>query len=495
MDYLIEDLCANVLSESDISEFNLLQEDGRLQSQIKDIVEGVFNTGDSGIVTLDTFFISMADTPTVSGSSGAHRTLSNFNEKSLRFNGRDNIVTNIAELENTISIKENQLIETMISNGFDKKMVMKIDGDLNFDKSLKKGLESAFESVNVGELQASEGGNSDLIHELKQNQNKLSYLLKDGLVMQKLNELGKSNNIDLLDLSVLQSFLNLPSLVQECSKNEFYQEALFLQQTYLNSLYKYKAYVTKAKKQNDLLDETAGIQILDSIKDFITKVIKDDMISKLQDTLLTTSDFIILKRVVDVIAKVNQDDLKSLEMFIETRYKYLKDYLVQLSEHQTNIMDILDYFREELFNILNIYQLSFASNDTKRNLPDECFVKDFLLPCSIDYNENKKDLKLESSVESEKLPVGIPKYTNILVLKLLNDSFNTLLQEKFFNSENLNKKNCVLQLIYCAYRLKDSNVNYFHIMLNKLLESGLFTNDEITQSIEKRKELSLILNN
>ena len=191
-------------------------------------------------------------------------------------------------------------------------------------------------------------------------------------------------------------------------------------------------------------------------------------------------------------------------------------------------MDILDFFREELFNILNIYQLIFASNDTKRNLPNECFMKDFLLECKVNYKEPEQELnkKLEQEevaneeketteeneekedeiekVEDEKIKEEIekveeeihkPKYTNILILKLLNDSFNDLLNDKIFQSEKMNNKNYVLQLIYCAYRLKDSNINYFHLMLNKLIECGLFSEEELLKSIEKRKELSMILNN
>ncbi|KAL6930216.1 hypothetical protein ACO0SA_001629 [Hanseniaspora valbyensis] len=543
MEFILEDLYENILSETNISDFNLLSEEGSLKNRIKNIVEEVFESGESDNVTLDNFFISMADTPTVSGSLTTHRNLSNFNQKESTFNNRKNIVNTIAELEDSINIKENELVASMIKNGFDKKLIKKIDGDLSFDKTLYEGLSAAFEKqqedVEKNIVQQNTQGNVDesiLLNALNQNQNNINYLLKDGVLLETMTQLSKRNDLDLLDISVLETFLNLPALVQECSTKELYQEALFLQQAYLNNMHRYKTFLIRTKQRDIEKDESAesvGIPVLDSIKDFITKVIKDDMVSKLQDTLVTTSDFIILKRVIDVIVKVNQDDLKSLEMFINARYKYLSEYLSNSLKNNTNIMDILDFFREELFNILNIYQLIFASNDTKRNLPNECFMKDFLLECKVNYkepeqelnkkleqekeveevekeeeiNEEEKEIKedeKEESKEDEKIKEEVekveeviykPKYTNILILKLLNDSFNDLLNDKIFQSEKMYNKNYVLQLIYCAYRLKDSNINYFHLMLNKLIECGLFSEEELLKSIEKRKELSMILNN
>lgn len=522
MEYILEDLYTSVLSETDISDIYLLSEEGNLKSSIKDIVDEVFKTDETDNVNLDTFFISMADTPTVSGSSSTHRNLSNFNKKESAFNSRNNIVNSIAELENTIDLKEKQLVKSIINKGFDKKLIKKIDGDLNFSNSLSKGLSSAFCGDNNSankERDTTKTDQCDLVTKLQQNQHTLNYMLKDGMILHELKQLGESNSFDLLDISVLKAFLNLPSLVQECSKRELYQEALFLQQVYLNNMHKFKSFLLRTQENDEQYESSVGIVILDSIKEFITKVIKDDMVNTLLDTLVSTNDFIILKRVVDVIIKVNHDDLRSLEMFIDSRHKYMSEYLEQSASNSTNAMDILDFFREELFNILNIYQLIFASNDSRRNLPTECFAKDFLLPCKIDYEEQQnegeeqqnegeeqKDEEYEQNNEQNQEQnsnepndktnqMNVPKYTNILILKLLNDLFNELLTDKTFSFEKINTRKCILQLIYCAYRLKDSNINYFHLMLNKLEECNLFSKDEIIKSIEKRKELSMILTN
>ncbi|KAL6931888.1 hypothetical protein ACO0OL_003356 [Hanseniaspora opuntiae] len=237
-------------------------------------------------------------------------------------------------------------------------------------------------------------------------------------------------------------------------------------------MHRFKSYLIIQAKSN-----TFGLELLDSIKQHINNVIKNDMVDSLEETISKSDDFVTLKRVVDTMVKINQDDLKSLETFINARTKKLEKHF-NVNVDEMNMIEKIDYFRTELFNIINIYQLTFGSNDSMRNLPSECFVKEFLIP-----------LKMTVDTDSENVK---PQFTNVIMMKMLKDFLNILLKKEEFASKQVDK-NCLLQLIYCAYRLKESNENYFNILLNRLVETEIYTEEEVLQAIEKRKELSRML--
>ncbi|KAL6931110.1 uncharacterized protein HGUI_03248 [Hanseniaspora guilliermondii] len=466
MDLLIEDLYNSIATESGLESHNL-NDEIRLKDGIKDIAHSIFNIREGQQADLDTFFIGLAETPMLSGLQNHEKHHNIFNKKDITsFNHSEpnNIVTTIAELGNSINLKEKKLVEDIVNSGMDKKIVTKLDLDISFESRFKKTFKVC-DDTNDHTLET-------LISQLSQNNSKLQVDIKDGDVNKIFNEILRVDAQGFQETATLKAFLNLPTLVQECNENELYQEALFLQQVYINNMHRFKSYLITQAKSN-----TFGLELLDSIRHHINNVIKTDMVDSLEETILKSDDFVTLKRVVDTLVKINQDDLKSLETFINARTKKLEKFFND-NIGEINIIDKIDYFRTELFNIINIYQLTFGSNDSMRNLPSECFVKEYLIP-----------LKVNADVESATIK---PQFTNVIMMKMLKDFLNLLLKKEDFTSKKLDK-NCLLQLIYCAYRLKESNENYFNILLNRLVETDIYTEEEILRAIEKRKELSRML--
>lgn len=100
--------------------------------------------------------------------------------------------------------------------------------------------------------------------------------------------------------------------------------------------------------------------------------------------------------------------------------------------------------------------------------------------------EKKEDEEEESHFPIHTTPVD----TNPLILQMVNNCVGFLLgQFQKVPTEVLNNSIC-LQLVYCSSRLNDLNVNYHHCFLNRLLESGLFTSEQISQALRKREELA-----
>lgn len=467
MDFLLEDLYNSIVEEN-TSAPHSLSEEKKLKDGIKEIAHTIFNFNKDTEVDLDTFFIGLADTPMLSGSQtrkSSHNIFNNDSRNSISHAEPNNIVTAIAELGNSINLKEQNLIDEILKTKVDKQIVSKLDLDISFVADFKQKFQDS-ENDNASALQT-------LISELSQNNNTLQVDIKDETVRNIFEEFLASGNTEFCETSVLKAFLNLPTLVQECNKNELYQEALFLQQVYINNMHRFKSFLITQATSN-----TFGLELIDSIKGHINQVIKKDMVDSLEETILKTDDFVTLKRVVDTMVKINQDDLKSLETFVNTRTKRLENYFKDTSEEDVNLIDKIDYFRTELFNIINIYQLTFGSNDSMRNLPSECFVKEYLIP-----------LKIEDAAESD---ISKPQFTNVIMMKMMKDFLNVLLRKQDFTSSSADK-NCLLQLIYCAYRLKESNENYFNILVNRLVETEIYTEDEVLQTMEKRKQLSKML--
>lgn len=463
MDYLIEDLYNSISLESGVVSQNLTEE-SKLKNGIKEIAHSIFDISEDQQVDLDTFFIGLADTPMLSGIQGQkkhHNIFKNDNSTSFSSSEPNNIVTTIAELGNKINLKEKKLVEDLVDSGMDKKIVTKLDLDISFDAGFKQTFQYC----------ADTGNNTleTLISQLSQNNSKLQVDIKDDHIRRILNEAAKMDNQSLQSAKSLEALLSLPTIVQECNEDGLYQEALFLQQVYVNNMHRFKSYLITRANSNSF-----GVELLDSIRQHMNNVIKNDMVDSLEETISKSDDFVTLKRVVDTMVRINQDDLKSLESFINARTKKLEGHFND-NIGEMNVIEKIDYFRTELFNIINIYHLTFGSNDSMRNLPSECFVKEYLIP-----------LKVAVDAESQ---TQMPQFTNVIMMKMLKDFLNLLLKKEELTSKQADK-NCLLQLIYCAYRLKESNENYFNILLNRLVETEIYSEEEILQAIKKRKELS-----
>ncbi|KAG0666176.1 hypothetical protein C6P45_000278 [Maudiozyma exigua] len=112
-----------------------------------------------------------------------------------------------------------------------------------------------------------------------------------------------------------------------------------------------------------------------------------------------------------------------------------------------------------------------------------------------EYNDknNEHNTNITDNTPFSKSVTTAPIKTNPLMLKFVNDCISYLLKElKRFHSHDSNiiNNSVCLQLVYCSFRLNDLNSNYHHLFLNKIIETQLFTNEQLQSAIVKRTELA-----
>lgn len=98
---------------------------------------------------------------------------------------------------------------------------------------------------------------------------------------------------------------------------------------------------------------------------------------------------------------------------------------------------------------------------------------------------NSEDITKEGEA-NKKIP------TSPFMLQFINECINYLLQDLLAaNLKSELSDSVYLQLIYCSFRLKDLNVNYHNLFLNKLRETpSLFNIIQTRKAIQKRYELA-----
>ncbi|CCE61716.1 hypothetical protein TPHA_0B00450 [Tetrapisispora phaffii CBS 4417] len=81
--------------------------------------------------------------------------------------------------------------------------------------------------------------------------------------------------------------------------------------------------------------------------------------------------------------------------------------------------------------------------------------------------------------------------TNALMLQFVSNCITFLLQElSVANTKGTLSDSICLQLVYCSFRLRDLNINYHHLLLNKIKEANLFNEQQIVSAINRRAELA-----
>ena len=136
-------------------------------------------------------------------------------------------------------------------------------------------------------------------------------------------------------------------------------------------------------------------------------------------------------------------------------------------------------------------------NDGNKQELTESVDKSVEKELEIHEEDNEKNNENNTNV-TENTPLAqavttTPIKTNPLMLKFVNDCISYLLKElKRFHSHDSNiiNNSVCLQLVYCSFRLNDLNSNYHHLFLNKIIETQLFSTEQLQSAIAKRTELA-----
>ena len=106
---------------------------------------------------------------------------------------------------------------------------------------------------------------------------------------------------------------------------------------------------------------------------------------------------------------------------------------------------------------------------------------------------NANDGKPFFEFHNSQTPTSLPmlQFVNRCLSFLLSQIKSQIKQNKQGSSPTrTNTDSICLQLVYCSFRLNDLNPNYHNLFLNKILETELFSVEQIVGGIVKRCELA-----
>ncbi|SCV99368.1 LAFE_0A01640g1_1 [Lachancea fermentati] len=371
------------------------------------------------------------------------------------------IVEDIAEVEAEISTLERQL-----------RGILTDHKDELFDLLLKDPIESQLSSMllemdQLWELEKKEAG---LDSEGEADKDNTGLDITDGndtqaqedafhVALEKLKRhASKTASEDdglavvLANLSSVNEILELPALVATCVKTGHYQEALMCH-----------------SHARGLILKFPNVGIVQELVSTTTKEVTTTMLQGLVKLLSTNLSVNAMKKIVTYLSSIppfSDNRAALLQVFLTMRYQFvcseIKSYQIDEISTQT-ITEMLvkrkiEVVREHVYSSLVVFPSMF-------------------------------DLSTEPVVMplfGEKKP---PIATNVSLLVYVEQCTDALLSELLPHKSGLSDSVC-LQLVYCAFRLADSNQNYYHLFLNKIWESGAFSLTQLQNAMEKRRELA-----
>ena len=327
------------------------------------------------------------------------------------------------------------------------------------------------------------------------------------------------------NLTSITDLMELPSLAETCIKTGHYQEAIML----------YSHTYSLRKKFPDS-------SIIDDIANSVQNSVGTTMLTGLVKLLCTNLSMTSIKKILQYLIAIppfnnsssqenNQESL--LIVYLAMRLKFIENEIKSYSfdtdnEDRNPLLEIsikrqIEVVREHIYMSLSVYEKTFDANmidvsipfeinspaiddneitETNEKIDDTQESTEEDTSASKDENadveteeskqEENSDMT-ESNTEIVKSDTNTPVKTNPLMLKFVNDCISYLLNElKRFHSHDSNVINnsVCLQLVYCSFRLNDLNSNYHHLFLNKIIETQLFTTEQLQSAIVKRTELA-----
>ena len=311
------------------------------------------------------------------------------------------------------------------------------------------------------------------------------------------------------NLPSIIDLMELPSLARICIRTGHYQEAIMLF-THTNTL--------RLKFPESVIVD----KICDSVANEITTTMQTGLVKLLATNLSVNSMKKILKYLGSIPPFYKQTNLTSwgptdstdfktqkiddslLLVFLEMRARFIENEVMSYSIDNSSsssstssesssgsLLEIaikrqIEVIREHIYMSLNTFMKSNEVNLTPISIP----INPTFLQTEIITNANdNKPFEFHNSQTPTSLPML--QFVNRCLSFLLSQIKRQIKQNKRDASPSkTNTDSICLQLVYCSFRLNDLNPNYHNLFLNKILETELFSVEQIVGGIVKRCELA-----
>ena len=312
------------------------------------------------------------------------------------------------------------------------------------------------------------------------------------------------------NLPSIIDLMELPSLARICIRTGHYQEAIMLF-THTNTL--------RLKFPESVIVD----KICDSVANEITTTMQTGLVKLLATNLSVNSMKKILKYLGSIPPFYKQANLTSwgttdstdfktqkiddslLLVFLEMRARFIENEVMSYSIDNSSssssstssesssgssleiaIKSQIEVIREHIYMSLTTFMKSNEVNLTPISIP----INHTLLQTEIITNANdNKPFEFHNSQTPTSLPML--QFVNRCLSFLLSQIKRQIKQNKRDASPSkTNTDSICLQLVYCSFRLNDLNPNYHNLFLNKILETELFSVEQIIGGIVKRCELA-----
>ena len=313
------------------------------------------------------------------------------------------------------------------------------------------------------------------------------------------------------NLPSIIDLMELPSLARICIRTGHYQEAIMLF-THTNTL--------RLKFPESVIVD----KICDSVANEITTTMQTGLVKLLATNLSVNSMKKILKYLGSIPPFYKQTNLASwgktdsidsnnqkiddslLLVFLEMRARFIEGEVMSYSVDNSSssssstssepssesLLEVvikrqIEVIREHIYMSLNTFMKSNEVNLTPILIPiNKAFLQTEIIT-------NASDGKPFFEFHNSQTPTSLPmlQFVNRCLSFLLSQIKSQIKQNKQGSSPTrTNTDSICLQLVYCSFRLNDLNPNYHNLFLNKILETELFSVEQIVGGIVKRCELA-----
>lgn len=348
------------------------------------------------------------------------------------------------------------------------------------------------------------------------------------------------------NLTSITDLMELPSLAETCIKTGHYQEAIML--------YSHTYSLRKKFPDSSIISDIAnsvqnsvGTTMLTGLVKLLCTNLSMTSIKKILQYLIAIPPF-------NNSTSQNNNQESLLIVYLSMRLKFIENEIKSYSfdtdnEDRNPLLEIsikrqIEVVREHIYMSLSVYEKTFDVNMIDASIPfeinspkidnneatetcestedsEESTEQDTIADkdesTNTETNEGKReeveptdnsdetnenpneDVKEENTdmddydAQLVKSATNTSVKTNPLMLKFVNDCISYLLKElkRFYSHDsNVINNSVCLQLVYCSFRLNDLNSNYHHLFLNKIIETQLFSTEQLQSAIAKRTELA-----
>ncbi|AET37392.1 Golgi transport complex subunit COG8 Ecym_1140 [Eremothecium cymbalariae DBVPG len=254
----------------------------------------------------------------------------------------------------------------------------------------------------------------------------------------------------------INDLLGIPALVNTCIKTGHYQEAL-LCHSHARSL------------QNKFPNVDLVSRVVSTVQEDISETMLQGLV-KLLSTNLTINTLKKITNYLSFIDPLRGNSSALQQLCLSMRYKFITSEIDSYAIDETvteTVKELLfkrkiECVREHVYSILSVFNSLFHAETIS-----------LFIPLFDQVSENPKEVPT-----SLHLLQFVQKCTEYLMAQL-----------KEYKLHRMSESVC-LQLVYCSFRLGDVNINFHHLFMNKLLETQIFTCQELQTALNKRLDLA-----